>query len=160
MKIRTILAVTALALVALPMTAAHAASSSANATITASVPESISISFTDAATNFPSLNAGSTTTDPDTFSYSVGTNASVGYHVNVATGATNTFADGVAYIGKTPGGSFTDAVNGTNQAVASNWRTFGGPGTNSYQDSVRIILPADYPAGSYSATLVYTATTN
>ncbi len=160
MKLRTILAVTAVALVALPMTAAHAASSSANATVSASVNSSITISFSDSDSSFGGLNPGTTTTDPDTLAYTVDTNNAAGFSVSIASGATNSFPNNVLFLGKTSGGSFTDAVNGTNSAVVNNWRTTAVAGPQSYTDSTRVIVPANAAAASYNATLVYTATTN
>jgi hypothetical protein len=165
-KVRIILSAAVLAIVAvLPATAAQAATSSADATFTVDVPQAVTISFTDATASFGTVNPGATVTHLADLSYDVDTNAALGFTVAIAEttaspGSTNIFC--VSRDG------FSGACPSTNSKVfgagagplSSTWRTTAVAGLQSYQDDAKVTIPSGYAAGSYLATVTYTATTN
>lgn len=162
-RFATLIGVASLMALALPMGGAQADSSTASATVSANVNTSISINFTDATASFGAVNAGTTTVLPNDLAYTVSTTNPIGFKVDVAVGTGgNTFNLGELFLGKEePGAVYTNGVNGgTGSSVALNWRTQPLPGTFSYHDSLKLILPSSAATGARSVTLDYIATTN
>lgn len=139
-------------------TAAMAATSSDDATFTVDVPTAISITFSDDQAAFSAVLPGSIVDQTDTLAYTVQSNAPAGFSVDLNANAGNTIVNGTGLFYLSTN-NFATVTNVSNGAIGNGWRTQNAAGTFNYFDDVRVDVPSDAPAASYSAVVTYTATT-
>lgn len=131
-----------------------------DATLTVTVPNSITLTFTDGTEDFGTVLAGAQSTRNDSISYDVVTNNLDGGRVNLGPIVFDDTSGITWKISQTDfSGPPTYTLAPTNGNFVSNWRTFNTAGTRSYSDDYQVTVGTSTVAGNYTLIMSYVAQT-
>jgi hypothetical protein len=155
MRVKFATLIATLALVGGVFAATPASADTVSVSVT--VPEAVSLTFTNASYDFGSVFPGSSAEAIDSITYSVTSNLVNGWRIDLSNGLAD--VNGMFSLGANCQTGWTSCGEQTpiNTGLTySTFRQWGSVGTFSFSDDLKVDVPAATTAGTYTASVDYT----